>query len=170
MDDPLKSLEDSLAEQVKKEKAAEVGEARVRLEYAEWVRRDAHPALEAVAGKIRASGAGVEVEPVEDHDPPRAQIRVTMDRQPLFVYRLFLHPNTGPDQALVRKEYTKYNADYFPPTDRERTKIEEDWFFPANVQPAGQNTPDQITKEEIGRDVERLYMAHRKTDWTGYGY
>ncbi len=81
MDDPLKSLADSLAEITRQERHSSSAAAAVAREYTEWVNGVAVPALEKVKATITGSDDNVEVDvdPSTGFEPPRPSIHFFID-------------------------------------------------------------------------------------------
>lgn len=166
MDDPLKTLADSLAEIKRQERQSGSAAAAVIRGYTEWVTGVAVPALEKVKATIAGSDDNVEVDvdPSTGFEPPRPSIQVYRSEQPTFVYTLFLHPQTGTDRALVMKRHTVFDPEVGRTSSRWATKFEE---TPLIDERAGDRCNDAkaIAEDEIIGDVGRDYLAHRRRQW-----
>ena len=166
MDDPLKSLADSLADITRQERHSGSAAAAVTREYTEWVNGVAVPALEKVKATITGSDDNVEVDvdPSTGFEPPRPSIQVYRPEQPTFVYTLFLHPQTGTERALVMKRHTVFDPDVGRSSSRWATKFEETPLIDERAS-GRRNDAKTITADEIITDVGRDYLAHRRRQW-----
>ena len=166
MDDPLKSLANSLAEITRQERHSSSAAAAVIREYTEWVNDVAVPALEKVKATITGGDDNVEVDvdPSTGFEPPRPSIQVYRSEQPTFVYTLFLHPQTGIDRAMVMKRHTVFDPDVGRTSSRWATKFEETPLV-AERADDWRNDAKAITEDDIIGDVGRHYLAHRRRQW-----
>lgn len=166
MDDPLKSLAESLAEITRRERHSESATQTIVAEYTEWVNGVAVPALEKVKATIAGSDDNVEVDvdPSTGFEPPRPSIQVYRSEQPTFVYTLFLYQQTGAERAMVMKRHTVFDPDVGRTSSRWATKFEETPLVDER-EGGRRNDAKTIAEDEIIGDVGRNYLAHRRRQW-----